>query len=673
MRTISYKTYLDKIYGCFIGKAVSGNIGAPYEGIKMPMELPYSPKMINCELPNDDLDLQVLWLDVLEQKGEHFTSYDLLDRFANHCSYSPGEYAVMRKNYSRGIYPPYSGKFCNDYYTEGMGCPIRSELWGCVGVGNMTLASEFASRDGQLDHFGESIWAERFLAALESEAFFESDINVLLDKALKVLPSDSKFRGLVCFTRELCEAYGDMKTVLCKLLFRYGHPDCTNMYQNMGITIAALLLGEGDIIKTSLLALNCGFDTDCTCATAGAIIGLLRGADELMQAYSLTEVTYALGVESNRRSNRIFDLAEDIAKMGIQFSKTVNPCVVITDAPQVHYDFDLPEPIAVRVLYQDMEPSIALGESRVVTLCFENRSDSAKRLDCRIDSVNGILCSLPDFVMELPARAKSQVAVTFTLPMGTELVYDKNIFTLTAGSEGKIAFQKQFGLAGAVPWKLCGPFWRTEPVCTTEALLKVSSYYELMVNSRVQGNDTDKSRHFHLNFAADTDTEFVSEHALFEPLKEQHAGSDYEQTLVNIREDSFYLKDMFGFRGPCTVYLSRILVVPEDMEVCVQIGHTCPFQLFVNGALVAERNYCDNWTAENVHVEGLRLHRGENKLVLRVTRVNADAKMNVTFSKEAACSEHIVDFASRNPYCFWNTGRGRENDRAGERQSKDNL
>ena len=148
MRRISYKTYLDRIYGCFIGKAVSGNMGAPYEGIKMPLELAFRPEMIDCSLPNDDLDLQVLWLDVLERKGEHFSSLDLLERFAECCPYSPGEYAVMRKNYERGIYPPYSGKFCNDYYMEGMGCPIRSELWGCVGVGNRELASGFASRDG---------------------------------------------------------------------------------------------------------------------------------------------------------------------------------------------------------------------------------------------------------------------------------------------------------------------------------------------------------------------------------------------------------------------------------------------------------------------------------------------------------------------------------------------
>ena len=63
MRTISYQAYLDKIYGCFIGKAVSGNIGAPYEGVKMPLELAFRPEMIDCSLPNDDLDLQVLWLD----------------------------------------------------------------------------------------------------------------------------------------------------------------------------------------------------------------------------------------------------------------------------------------------------------------------------------------------------------------------------------------------------------------------------------------------------------------------------------------------------------------------------------------------------------------------------------------------------------------------------------
>nr|MBQ4318107.1 ADP-ribosylglycohydrolase family protein [Clostridia bacterium] len=115
---------------------MTGNIGAPYEGVKMPMELEYMPSMVNLTLPNDDLDLQVLWLDVVEKKGLDFTSYDLLKRFCENCDYSPGEYVVMRRNFMRGVYPPYSGRFSNDFYIEGMGCPIRSEIWGCLAAGN---------------------------------------------------------------------------------------------------------------------------------------------------------------------------------------------------------------------------------------------------------------------------------------------------------------------------------------------------------------------------------------------------------------------------------------------------------------------------------------------------------------------------------------------------------
>ena len=116
MAKLNYETYLDKIYGCFLGKTVIGTLGAPYEGIKMPLELPFKPEMINTMLPNDDLDLQVLWLDVAEKYGPDFTSDQLLDRFVNFCDYSPGEYGIMRKNYMRGVHAPVSGSFCNDFY-----------------------------------------------------------------------------------------------------------------------------------------------------------------------------------------------------------------------------------------------------------------------------------------------------------------------------------------------------------------------------------------------------------------------------------------------------------------------------------------------------------------------------------------------------------------------------
>ena len=657
MRKISYKTYLDKVYGCFIGKAISGNIGAPHEGVKMPMDFEFMSEMINCDLPNDDLDLQVLWLDVLEKYGEHFTSYHLLDRFVNCCDYSPGEYSVMRKNFMRGIYPPYSGRFCNDFYIEGMGCPIRSEIWGCVAVGNMELAQELSVKDGQMDHYGESIWAERFLAALESEAFFDSDIKSLISKALTVLPEKSKFRDLAEYTVELCEKYSDIRAVLTKLLFRYGHPDCTNMYQNMGIVLASLLLGEGDIIKTGLMALNCGFDTDCTCATAGAIIGLLRGADNLIDSYGLTEVTYTLGVDIERRSDKIYDLAEDIAKMDVHFARVINNRVCIEGAPVDEYDFGEEPSVTFEAQYEDMKPYVELGGKCTVNLVLTNNKERDITLSCRLTPCNGLLCSESEFYITVKTAAFGVHAVEFSLPIDTELVYDRNIISFTAAdADGNIVVDTSFGIAGAAPWKLCGPFWRTEPVCNTQLLLEHFSdnhpYEALLPASKVCGNFTDKLRHFHLNFAADTKTEFVSEYELFLPLDDFKVNGIYEQTLISQPEDSFCMSVFYTFLGPCAAYMSRVLVAPEDMEVYIQVGHSSPFTLYVNGEEVAKRDYCDAFTAENVHVGPIKLNQGENRIVMRVTRVNADCKYNIIFSKGMTMEEHYVCFASKNPYKF---------------------
>ena len=443
---------------------------------------------------------------------------------------------------------------------------------------------------------------------------------------------------------------------LTKLLFHYGHPDCTNMCQNMGITLLSLLLGEGDIIKTSLMALNCGFDTDCTCATAGAIIGLLRGADELIRAYGLKEVTYTLGVESHRRSNRITDLAEDIAAMGVRFAGSVNGAIQITDAPEVapiHYA----EPdFAATVDYAGM-PALALGESTEVTLTIHNRTDAPQALFCRLDTDSPMICSIREFSCALGAGGSCSITVTVTLPEDTEVVSDCNLFTLTARSEdGEILLTHTFGIAGAAPWKLSGPFWRTEPCCTTEDILAHFAdpfpYKALMERSCIPGNRKDKTRHFHLNFATDITTEYLPRDQWAAPLTADFASDTHCRTLVSTHEDSFRLEDFFGFRGPCVVYLSRMVVAPEDMTVCMQIGHTAPFAAYLNGEEIASRDFCDSWTAENVHLENIHLHKGDNLLTLRLTRVNDDAKFNIHFCKGITCDAHYTVLASRNPY-FW--------------------
>ena len=557
----------------------------------------------------------------------------------------------MRKNWTRGIHTPASGAFSNDFYISGMGCPIRSEIWACLAPLNPAEAADYATRDGILDHWGESVYGERFFAALESAAFgvdeTNCDLYALIDVGLSVIPAECKFRELVNDTVAWCREYDDVKRILRKILHKYGHPDCTNLFQNIGITLAALLKGNLDQIKTGMDALNCGFDTDCTCATAGAVIGIIRGAKSLQAEYGWGDIKFVLGVKSDRRSDSVFDFSEDVAILG----KTWNPGL-IEGGEAKDYGFEAPDPVGVWVEYptfSDGRPdcSIALGETKTLTLCMTSFALKGQPLTY---SVKGLGLEASGEIT-LPDGGNAEIPLTVEIPADIPVLNETNLYTVAYTVDGK-DYTYTFGICGATPWKAIGPIWRTDPVCTTEKLQKVPNYWHLMnPGYRYKGSHIDIVRRFHLNMAVDTTTPYLSTEELYAPL-DPAADTRYEEILFSQREDSFRLDDVYGFSAPSTCYLVRGLISPEDETVCVQMGHSAPFALYINGKLICERDNCDTWDAENVHVANVTLKKGVNTVVLRLTRVNADAKYNLIFSEGETCATHKVHYASVNPKFF---------------------
>ncbi len=644
MKKLTYKEYFDKVYGCLIGKTVIGTLGAPFEGVKMPMELEFSPEMINTMLPNDDLDLQVLWLEAFEHYGEDFTSYDLQKLFVERCPYDPGEYSIMHKNYDKGVYAPLSGKFCNDFYVDGMGCPIRSEIWACISPLDVDRAVKFSTRDGVLDHVGESVYAENFFVALEAAAFFESDMHKLIEAGLKYLPEDCRFRELVLDTVELCDKYDDTKIILRKILKKYGHPDCTNLYENMGITLLALLKGDYDMVKTGMMALNCGFDTDCTCASAGAVLGIILGAEKIKDLYGWDNITYVLGVECERRSDKVVDLAEDMALLGAHLSGGA-----ITDAPRTQYNFaPYFYPLRIDVKYENDDPTFSPAESCKFTLNITNVSD--RNVTTQLEMKGAYMNE--SFGLGISAGATVEKSFEAKIPENETLINDTNKVTVTYSVGGE---QKsfEFGIVGAMPWKVIGPVWRTDPICTTELLLANNLQYRNIVNATpYDGNIYDVKRRFHLNFATDTDTEYMAHDECFARYDENDLTTKYEEDIFYQKEDSIRFSDLCGMRGPCVIYLARELVCPEDREVFVMIGHSSPFALWINGEKMAERKCCDTFDVENVHLSGVKLKKGVNKVLLRLTQVNTDAKYSLIFSRKVTCGAHYTDMAAVDPREF---------------------
>ena len=87
----------------------------------------------------------------------------------------------------------FSGSYDN-WFVDGMGCAIRSEIWACLAPGDPERAAKFAYEDACVDHAGDGMWAEVFLAAMESAAFVESDVRKIIEIGKAQIPAESKLR-----------------------------------------------------------------------------------------------------------------------------------------------------------------------------------------------------------------------------------------------------------------------------------------------------------------------------------------------------------------------------------------------------------------------------------------------------------------------------------------------
>lgn len=61
-------SYKDKIMGCWMGKAVGGTLGQTFEGLDGPLDATFYEPVPTEMVPNDDLDLQVLYACVLDKQ-----------------------------------------------------------------------------------------------------------------------------------------------------------------------------------------------------------------------------------------------------------------------------------------------------------------------------------------------------------------------------------------------------------------------------------------------------------------------------------------------------------------------------------------------------------------------------------------------------------------------------
>ena len=66
--TLNHDDYRRRVLGCWMGKNIGGTLGAPFEFIRQVNHVSFYTQDLGGEpLPNDDLDLQLLWLVAMEE------------------------------------------------------------------------------------------------------------------------------------------------------------------------------------------------------------------------------------------------------------------------------------------------------------------------------------------------------------------------------------------------------------------------------------------------------------------------------------------------------------------------------------------------------------------------------------------------------------------------------
>lgn len=268
-----------RIRGCWLGKAIGGTLGTPHEGKPGPLALSFYDPEPQGILPNDDLDLQLVWLHHLRETGVSAVSPEILsEAWRKHVDFPYDEYAVCRRNSFYPLGTPWQGAFDN-WFSECMGAAIRSELWACLAPGQPERAAGLAWNDAVCDHAGDGVQAEIFFAALQSAAFIETDTDRLLDQSLDFLPSSSRIRRAICDARKWWSERRDWLVVRNLVAEAYGNDNFTDVAANLAYTVLGWVAGAGDFGKSICIATNCGADTDCTAATLGALLGILSPDD----------------------------------------------------------------------------------------------------------------------------------------------------------------------------------------------------------------------------------------------------------------------------------------------------------------------------------------------------------------------------------------------------------
>lgn len=617
--SVNRQAFRDKVMGCWLGKNAGGTLGDPYEekyGQDELFQVSWYKDIPEGGIPNDDLEMQLVWLQKLLEKGPGITSGDLADAWLECIAYNFDEYGLSKTNMIKGLEPPVCG-WHNNSFKHCMGSPIRSEIWACITPGLPELAAHYAYMDAIVDHGdGESVYGEVYNAVVESAAFFERDKFALIELGLSYLPADCKVAGAVRTALENYRAGMDWQTNRHDIKNKFFNPVAQSTPINIGFQTVAWLYGE-DFGDTLCKAVCCGWDTDCTAATLGSIFGILDGVQGLPEKWvaplgdSISTNVTTGGIINLTAPTNIHQLTDTVCALAERTLKYWNAPVDFTD-----------EPVQSETIDFKSGDGFWTENKRPDTIVFSLGSFEESLRYHGHAAITGSEPAKITFSIRNPHPTACDVSVRLLLPEGFEA--DKcQAQTAQLEPGGKAAFSydisassqyikesnKGFIIVEAQGWPAIPPI---PLVFVGAAHWLVSPLYE---NADLQ------------------DALGVDENRFFTSMPE--GFTDEWRTTTELE-----LAERFGDGG--VIYMLHHLYSDWEDDVLAGVSNNGRMKLFVNGEFVHE-------TKEVVHPRAvlgnnrmlgdlsnykvIRIRKGWNQILIKLQRVHAPHEAHLTLGR----------------------------------------
>jgi hypothetical protein len=279
----------DKIHGGLLGQILGNLNGLPHE-LKYNAEPgnveSYTPALPDGARTDDDTDIEWAYVIAIEQaKTMRLPPAEIAQLWKRHITkgiWCANEHA--RQLMELGIEPPLTGNaVLNPWSSFNISGQFLAETFGLMAPAMPQSAGRLGLHYTRVGIDGEPAQATQWIAAMIATAFTTDDMRQIVAAGAAALDPASRHAEIV---RNVCAWHAQhpndwraTRRLIRDTHTRHGGSfmDQNGCDLNSAAVLAALLYGEGDFVKTMILAFNLGWDADCNAATAGTVVGVVKG------------------------------------------------------------------------------------------------------------------------------------------------------------------------------------------------------------------------------------------------------------------------------------------------------------------------------------------------------------------------------------------------------------